>query len=206
MSASKIYFYPLWLRVWHFINALGILLLILTGIFMHWGIHGSVIHFQLVVKIHNYTGVLISLNYLLFFFGNLIFRNSRFYRLKMKGWSKRVMRQAGYYAFGMFKDQDAPFPLSEKRKFNPLQKYSYFFTMYMVLPFVIISGIGLLYPEIIVKELYNVSGVFLTAIFHAIMGFVISIFLLVHIYAASIGKNPLQNFKSIINGWHELNH
>ena len=206
MSSSKIYFYPLWLRFWHLINALGIIILIITGIFMHWGIHGTVIGFQFIVNMHNYTGVLISLNYLVFFFGNIIFKNNRYYRLKMKGWTKRVMRQAGYYAFGMFKGQEAPFPLSEKRKFNPLQKYSYFFTMYMVLPCVILSGIGLLYPELIVKELYNVSGVFLTAIFHAVMGFLISIFLTVHVYAASIGKNPLQNFRSIINGWHDLDH
>jgi len=50
-----------------------------------------------------------------------------------------------------------------------------------------------------------VSGIFMTAIFHASLGFLVSIFLVVHLYVASIGKHPLNNFKSIINGYHDLN-
>jgi thiosulfate reductase cytochrome b subunit len=206
MSESKVYFYPLWLRIWHSLNGLSILLLIITGFLMHYGIHGPSLNFYIIVKIHNYTGVILALNYLVFFFGNIIYGNKRFYRLKLKGWLQRIIKQANYYAFGMFQGQQSPYPLSEKRKFNPLQKFSYFFSMYLVLPLVIVSGIALLYPELIVEEIYNVSGVFLTALFHAGLGFVILMFLIVHVYAASIGKNPLQNFKSILNGWHELNH
>lgn len=206
MSESKIYFYPLWLRIWHSVNALCIIVLIITGFLMHYGIHGDLINFYLIVKFHNYTGIILALNYLVFFSGNIVFGNKRFYRLKIKGWLQRIVKQSEYYAFGMFKGQQSPFPLSEKRKFNPLQKFSYFFSMYLVLPLIIISGIALLYPEIIVEEIYDVSGVFLTALFHAALGFIILMFLIVHVYAASIGKNPLQNYKSIINGWHELNH
>ena len=74
--------------------------------------------------------------------------------------------------------------------------------MYMAVPFVIITGIGLLFPEIIIDQIYTFSGVFVTAIFHSALGFFISIFLIVHLYIASIGKSPLENFKSIITGWH----
>ncbi len=206
MSETKIYFYPVWLRVWHLINALCIIILIVTGFLMHWGIHGSGVGFSLIVKWHNFVGVLVSINYLIFLAGNIIFKNSRFYVLKIRGWYKRLIKQAMYYAFGMFKGEPYPFPLNEKRKFNPLQKSSYFFMMYFVFPLIIASGFGLLYPEVLVEEIYSVNGVFLTAIFHAALGFFVLIFLIVHVYAASIGKSPLENFKSIINGWHELNH
>ena len=30
-SENKVYFYPVWLRIWHGINALGIIVLIITG-------------------------------------------------------------------------------------------------------------------------------------------------------------------------------
>lgn len=76
--------------------------------------------------------------------------------------------------------------------------------MYLAVPILIASGFALLFPEIIVEEIYNVSGVLLTAIVHSAMGFFVSIFLVIHLYVASIGKSPLENFKSIINGWHHV--
>ena len=104
----------------------------------------------------------------------------------------------------MFHGMKAPYPLSEKRKFNPLQKYFYVFVMYLAVPIIIITGFGLLFPEIIVDEVYNFSGVFLTAVIHSALGFFVSIFLIIHIYVSTIGKNPLDNFKSIITGWHHF--
>jgi thiosulfate reductase cytochrome b subunit len=201
---TKLYFYPLWLRIWHGINAVGIIILIITGISMQWGVESSFIEFQLAVNTHNISGVVLTLNYLLFFIGNFATKNISFYLIKPKGFSKRLMKQAHYYAFGMFKGAPHPFPLSEKRKFNPLQKLSYVVVMYLFVPFVIISGFALLFPEIIIDRIYSCSGVLITAVAHSAAGFLISIFLIIHLYVASIGKNPAENFKSIINGWHNI--
>jgi thiosulfate reductase cytochrome b subunit len=76
--------------------------------------------------------------------------------------------------------------------------------MYLVVPIVIITGFALLFPEIILEKVYTLSGVFLTAVTHSAAGFFISIFLVIHIYVASIGKSPAENFKSIITGWHNI--
>lgn len=201
---TKLYFYPLWLRIWHGINALGIILLIITGISMQWGVESSFIEFQVAVKIHNISGVVVTLNYLLFFIGNIVTKNISFYLIKPKGFFKRLIKQANYYMYGMFRGMKSPFPLSERRKFNPLQKFAYVMVMYIFVPFVIISGFALLFPEIIIEKIYSLSGVLLTAVSHSVAGFFISIFLIVHLYVASIGKSPLENFKSIITGWHNI--
>jgi thiosulfate reductase cytochrome b subunit len=201
---TKLYFYPVWLRIWHGINAIGIILLIITGISMQSGIDSSFLSFQSSVNIHNISGVVVALNYLLFFIGNIVTQNVKFYMIKPMGFIKRPMKQAYYYAFGMFKGMKAPYPLSEKRKFNPLQKYAYVAVMYFLVPIVIISGFALLFPEIIIDRVYSLSGVFLTAVTHSAVGFFISIFLIIHLYVASIGKNPKENFKSIITGWHNI--
>ena len=204
MTANKIYFYPLWLRIWHAINAIGIILLIISGILMQSGMESSMINFNLNVNIHNISGFIVSLNYILFFLGNMFTNNYKFYIVKPKNFLKRPLKQAYYYTWGMFKGMKAPYPLSEKRKFNPLQKYFYLIIMYLVVPFVIISGFALLFPEIIIEKVYNVSGIFITAVLHSAFGFFISIFLIIHLYVASIGKSPLDNFKSIISGWHHV--
>lgn len=205
-SESKIYFYPVWLRIWHGINALGIIILIFTGISLQYSNPDfHLINFKLAINLHNIAGILVTLNYLLFFFGNMLTSNKKYYRLKLKGLAKRLKLQAMYYTSGMFKNQQPPFPLSEKRKFNPMQKVSYIFTMYLFVPGLILTGLALLFPETIIKEVYSFSGIFLTAVLHSSLGFLVSIFLVVHLYVASIGKHPSRNFKSILNGYHDIN-
>ena len=203
-TAKKIYFYPLWLRIWHGINAIGIIVLIVTGLSMQSGVENSFIHFATAVSVHNVAGILVTLSYFVYVAGNLFTNNGKFYIVKPKGFLKRPMKQARYYIYGMFKGEKSPYPLSEKRKFNPLQKYTYIFTMYIVVPLTIFTGIALLFPELIIEEVYNLSGIFLTAVFHTALGFFIALFLIIHLYIASIGKSPAENFKSMINGWHHV--
>ena len=204
-TTEKLYFYPVWLRIWHGINALGIITLIITGISMQSSITSShVLGFNTIVKLHNIAGTLVTLSYFIYFIGNVVTPNGKFYRIKPRGFFKRPIQQAIYYAWGMFHGMKPPYPISEKRKFNPLQKYAYVMVMYMAVPVVIVSGIALLFPEIILDKVYAFSGVFVTAVVHSAMGFFISIFLMIHLYIASIGKSPLENFKSIITGWHQV--
>lgn len=203
-SGHKIYFYPVWLRLWHAFNAIGILILIITGISMQSDMDSNVIGFNMTVNLHNIAGVVIFISYFVFFIGNLVTNNGRFYLIKMKGFFKRPYKQGLFYVWGMFHGEKYPFPLSEKRKFNPLQKYFYVLVMYLAVPIVIVTGLALLFPEIIIDKVYGISGVFMTAILHSAMGFFISIFLIIHLYIASVGKSPLENYKSMITGWHHV--
>lgn len=202
---NKIYLYPIWLRIWHGINAIGIILLILTGVRLQYSeLSLMPMDFKLAVQLHNIFGIIVTVNYFIFFIGNLITPNKKYYKIKPKGLVKRLTKQVDYYISGLFKGEESPFPISEKRKFNPLQKYAYIFVMYVFVPVAIVTGIALLFPELIIEKVYSVSGIFLTAVLHGSVGFLISIFLLIHLYVASIGKNPLDNFRSIINGYHDV--
>ena len=203
-SNNKLYYYPIWLRIWHGINAIGIILLIISGLSMNAGVESSFINFNVAVNMHNISGIVVSFNYLLFLIGNIVTDNSKFYIVKPKGFLKRPMKQAYYYIWGMFHGMKAPYPLSEKRKFNPLQKYFYILVMYLALPVIILTGFALLFPELIFEKIYNISGVLITAVLHSALGFIISVFLIIHLYVSSIGKSPLENFKSIITGWHHV--
>lgn len=205
IGTEKIYFYPVWLRVWHGVNALGIITLIITGVSMQSSVESSeVVGFNLIVNLHNIAGIVVAISYLAYFIGNMVTPNGKFYHVKIQGFFKRPVKQAYYYVWGMFHGKKSPYPLSEKRKFNPLQKYFYILVMYLAVPVVIVTGFALLFPEVIIDKVYTFSGVFVTAVLHSAMGFFISIFLIIHLYVASIGKSPLENFKSIITGWHHI--
>jgi len=205
--STKIYLYPLLIRIWHLINALAIIFLIITGISLQYSDPlYPFMRFDLAVAIHNICGILLAFNYIIFIVGNIITGNSKHYIFRIKGYISKLMKQSYYYSIGIFKGEAPPFPINESNKFNPLQQFSYVVIMYLVLPILIISGFGLLFPEIVINQLQKTSGIFITDMLHIIGGFIVSIFLFVYIYFCTIGKKPFKNFKSIITGWHEDNH
>ncbi len=74
------------------------------------------------------------------------------------------------------------FPLTEDRKFNPLQSFIYAIALYAGVPVLMLTGWGLLFPETVLREAFGVSGLLLTDLLDVITGFLLSIFLFVHIY------------------------
>ncbi len=201
--SEKIYLYPVWIRLWHWFNAILCLLLIITGVSMQYSDPAyPMIRFDWAVSIHDISGIILAINYILFTIGNLFTSNGRHYIFRKK-LLKNLIVQARYYAFGIFKREDPPFPISEKSKFNPLQKFSYIVIMHVIVPLVAISGIMLFFPEIIVFDVFGSKALHITDIIHVIMGFVISLFLVIHIYFCTIGLTPISNFKSMFTGFHE---
>lgn len=201
---AQIYHYPVWLRIWHAINAILIILLILSGISMQYANPDlPFIRFDIAVSMHNICGIALTINYLIFLIGNIASPNGRFYRLKVKGLGKRLWKQFKYYTFGVFKGEECPFPVTKQRKFNPLQKVSYIAIMYICIPILFLTGWALLFPETIAPQVAQYSGILLTALLHTIIGFIVSLFLLIHIYFCTFGKSPASNFKSILSGWQE---
>jgi len=204
MTTKKIYVYPVWVRLWHVLNAVCFILLILTGMSLHFTTtEGNFIRFDISVAIHNVAAIIITFNYGYFVMGNIVSSNGKHYKNWRKNLATNLWRQGRFYAFGIFKKEPHPFPVSEDNKFNPLQKIAYVIVMYLGMPLLIISGLGLLFPETIAYTVFGVSGLLLTDILHITMGFVLSLFLLIHIYLCTLGEKPLSLFKGMINGYHD---
>jgi len=204
MATSRIYLYPVWIRIWHVINAFMFILLILTGISLHYSSSGSnLIGFELSVGIHNACALIITFNYGVFVIGNMITKNGRYYRKWRKNLVPKLWKQFVFYAVGIFKREPHPFPITKKQKFNPLQKVAYVFAMYFGMPLLIISGIALMVPDLIAYKVFNVSGLIFYDVLHIVVGFVLSVFLLIHLYTCTLGDKPGTLFKSMINGYHE---
>lgn len=202
--SAKLYLYPGWLRFWHFLNAVLCLILIVTGLSMQYSMkEDAIISFGLAVNLHNICGTIFVFNYIIYFIGNIVTTNGKYYWRNWGGFIQQAMKQTRYYLLGTFQGEHTPFPVNEDRKFNPLQKIAYVAVMYFFVPLVMVSGIAMLYPDIIIPELSGISGMFLTDLAHIIAGFVISIFLLIHVYFCTFGTTATSNFKSIVSGYHE---
>jgi thiosulfate reductase cytochrome b subunit len=199
------YLYPKWIRAWHVINAVLFLILIVTGLSMQYTDKENasyVVGFAKAVKWHNFAAIILTINYIIFVTGNLFTKNGRYYKIGKENFLKELVSQLKYYSWGMFKGEKHPFPVTEERKFNPLQKLTYVLAMYVAVPLLIISGIGLLFPEITITSFLGMSGLLLTDILHITMGFFLSIFMLIHIYTCTLGAKPTSLFWGMISGYH----
>ncbi|MCJ7820546.1 MAG: cytochrome b/b6 domain-containing protein [Bacteroidales bacterium] len=203
--SKNFYHYPVWVRLWHVTNAVLCLFLIVTGFSMLYSnpANDLVVGFKRAVSMHNICGVLLTLSYTFFLFGNLFTSNGKHYLIALKGLGQRLYKQAYYYIYGYFVGEKAPFPITGDRKFNPLQQISYDAVMYFVIPLLFITGWALLFPDFILKKFLGFSGIFLTDQLHVVMGFLVVIFLFIHLYVSTMGKSPVSNFRSIVTGWHE---
>lgn len=162
-----------------------------------------VVGFARAVKWHNIAASFLTVNYIFFVAGNILSGNGKYYRISKNNFLADLGMQLKYYSLGMFKGEKHPFPVTLDRKFNPLQKLTYVLAMYLAFPLLIISGLGLLFPETVINRFFGISGMILTDILHITMGFFLSVFMIIHIYTCTLGARPTSLFKSMLSGYHE---
>lgn len=201
---KKIFLYPIWLRLWHWLNATLFLVLIVSGISLQYSNSSSLLMpFQQAMQIHNIAGISLSILFLFYLIFNIKTKNYKQYIPKIKGAFFEMKVQAKYYLHGVFVGAEHPFETTAKNKFNPLQKLTYFGIMFFMVPLVIITGWLLMFPELAPEQIFGMGGVWPMALLHITVGFLLNLFFVGHIYLATHGETPTSNFKSMITGWHE---
>lgn len=201
---EKLYLYPSWLRMWHWLNALLFLILIITGISLHYSNTSSLLMpFKTAMTMHNICGVLLSANYLFYVIFNIVSKNYKYYIPKLKGLMQRMIKQGLYYSYGIFKGEPHPYEVTKEEKFNPLQQLTYFGIMFFMMPLIVITGWFLMFPEYAPEQAFGVGGVTPMAVGHSVIGYLLSLFMFGHIYLATHGETVTSNFKSMVTGYHE---
>lgn len=205
MKKKRVYLYPLWLRIWHHVNAVLMIVLIVTGISMQYSDPKyPLIRFDIAVNFHQLAGILLTVSYFVFLFGVLFSAIGRYYLIRTEGFTTAFYRQMRYYLYGIFQGEKNPFQVNEHQKFNPVQLITYNLIMHAITPITFITGWALIFPETIVLNVWGYSGIMLTSLVHSIAGFFISIFLIIHLYVITLGPSPKEGFKPIIYGYHEI--
>ncbi len=130
---------PLWLRVWHGLQALLFLGLIATGLNMHYsGSAWAVIPFSVSVRAHNACGIATAVLWVVFVVWNAVSGRVRHYKPKDIHIIHSLVVQIRYYGYGMFRGD--PPPLSPGLRNNHVQQLGYIGVMYGLMPVSIASG------------------------------------------------------------------
>jgi thiosulfate reductase cytochrome b subunit len=200
LPEEKILLHPLTERIWHWFQAVCVVMLIITGAMLHWPekFPGC---FDWAVTLHNWFGILMILSFFMWLIYNLVTRRMSHYIPQSGEIPGGMLVQAQFYAFGIFKHEPHPFPPTEDNKFNPLQKITYLMKQLVLVPILLISGVLYMYPDFFKAFLDAIGGLKVLAIFHLLMGAVFASFLMAHLYLATTGETIGENFKAMIFGY-----
>ncbi len=201
--ANAVYVHPAPVRVWHWINAAGFIVLILTGFQIRYADQLGIMPLKDAITIHNYVGFAVIFNYfiwLAYYFGS---GRIQIYIPDFRNIAGFVVRQVKYYGYGIFKGEPNPHTMTPDNKFNALQQQSYLAIMFILLPAQMISGVFLWKIKGYAEYINILGGIKVIDTIHVILFFIFTAFILVHCYLATLGHTPLAHFKAMFTGYEE---
>ncbi|NVO14381.1 MAG: cytochrome b/b6 domain-containing protein [Rhodoplanes sp.] len=201
---TRIYLLPLWLRLWHWSNAVLIVILTVTGASLHFSdTHLTMVSFARAAQIHDIAGMTIVALYVFFLTANAVTGNWWQYIPKPPGIMARSLRVMRYYAFGIMRGERDPHEPTPDSNFNDMQASAYFAIMYLVMPVVMITGLIFLFPLTAPDRLFGLDGLFPVAVVHYMAGAAVVLFAILHVYLGTLGHTATSQYKTMITGWHE---
>lgn len=203
MKNSGAPLHPLLVRLWHWANALLIFVLVVTGAQLRFTGLGIFSDYGFVVALHKYAGYLLAIFFLFWIAAYAIAGGlATHYILSLRDIGS-IPGQLSYYIHGCFRGVVNPFKPTPSSKFNALQKLAYSFVMFIAMPLIIVTGI--LFGNIMDFHgiIHATGGIRVLDAIHVIVGYIFLIYLIVHLYMATLGKTPFSHTKAMITGREE---
>ena len=203
---QRIYIHPLPVRIWHWTNAAGFVLLILTGLQIRYLGAVRVLSFRTAVQLHNWIGFVLMANFLIWLGFYLFTDKIRVYHpeLSPRKHFLNTFRQMRYYGYGIFRGEPNPHHINPYAKFNALQSVMYQLIMIILVP--IQFGTGLLLWDVtrFARQVEFLGGLRVVDTVHVLLFIFFSGFLFMHVYLGSLGHTPSAHFKAMWTGWEEV--
>jgi len=202
---DQAYINPLPVRIWHWINALGFVLLVLTGAQLRYLDLFQLMSFEAAVKLHNWIGFAVIANYFIWL-GFYLFSDkiSNYHPvLDAKTFIRNYFLQLRYYTYGIFKGEHSPHHVQPYDKFNPLQKMTYQLVMLVAVPLQFATGLMMWNVRGFQRWIELAGGIRVVDTIHVLLFIFFVFFILVHAYMGALGQKPSTHFKEMITGYEE---
>jgi len=203
---QTIYVHPLPVRIWHWINACGCVLLVLSGIQVRYVGLVDLVSFRTAVAVHNWIGFVIIANFFVWLLFYMFSDRIRVYHpeLNLMKHFRGSLRQLLYYGYGIFKGDPNPHHVSIYRKFNPLQSMTYQIVMLLLLPVQAFTGVLLWDLSRFSSIVAFLGGVRVIDTVHVLIFIFFVWYIFVHAYLGTLGHTPTAHFKAMFTGYEEV--
>lgn len=182
-------------RFWHWTQAALIMLLLVTGFDVHGTYH--LMLFSKAVQLHNLAAYALLALWVLAIFWHFTTGQWRQYLPT----TNQLGAVIHYYLIGTFTGAEHPFRATTQAKHNPLQRLAYLWLKLLVSP--LIWGSGLLYLFYGQRQQLGYANIPLEyiALTHTAAAFMMLVFLIAHVYMATMGSSVWISIKPMITGY-----
>jgi thiosulfate reductase cytochrome b subunit len=206
MSKIKVYLQPTPIRIWHWLNALGIITLCVTGVQIRFPDHIHLFaNYKEAILLHNVAGLVVTFSFSLWFIYYALISHSmlKTYLPSKDDLQNGLMRQAKFYMLTYFLGWQNPHHATPENKFNPMQKSAYLAIMFVLVPLVCLTGLLLTNVSPMRDLVLMLGGLKILIAIHFLLACCLCAFLFTHVYLATLGKTPLAYIKPMWTGWEE---
>jgi thiosulfate reductase cytochrome b subunit len=203
---KKLYVNPLPVRIWHWANAFGFVLLIITGLQIRYVGQMNLLSFKTAVVLHNWIGFVLIANFFVWLGFYLFTDKIKVYHpeLSPTKYFKASFRQMQFYGYGIFRGDPNPHHVSAYRKFNPLQSMMYQIVMMILVPIQFFTGVLLWNVSRFSSTVEALGGVRVVDTVHVLLFIFFCGFIIIHVYLSSLGHTRSAHFKAMLTGYEEV--
>ena len=203
---KTLYVHPLPVRIWHWTNALGFILMILSGIQIRYIGLIDVVSFKAAVDLHNTAGFLLIGNFFVWLLFYLFSDKIRVYHPELSPIKHFTasFRQLKFYGYGIFKGQPNPHHVSVYHKFNAMQSMTYQIVMLLLVPVQFFTGVLLWDVDRYQSAISLLGGLRVVDTVHVLIFIFFAGFIFIHPYLASLGHTWSAHFKAMITGYEDI--
>ncbi len=195
---SRVMIYKRFERFWHWFQALLIFALLFTG----FEIHGSysVLGFGDAARLHTLAAWALIVLWLFAIFWHITTGEWRQY-IPTRNGLYPVIR---YYLIGTFTGAEHPYRKTTRAKHNPLQRLAYLFFKLMITPVIWLTGLLYLFYNDWPATLSGALELETVALVHTAAAFAMLIFIIAHVYMATMGAKVTSLIKPMVTGYEDL--
>jgi thiosulfate reductase cytochrome b subunit len=194
---QRVYLYSRFLRLWHWLQALLVITLLLTGFEVHGTIH--LFGYEEAAGYHRLAAWTLLGLWALAWFWHLTTGEWKQY---IPSPIDRILAMMRYYGLGIFKGDPHPFHKDRWHRHNPLQRMAYLSLHIMIGPVIWISGLAYIFYPYLAEYGMSLAPI---ALLHTLGAFLMLAFLIVHLYLAlTTSERPFSFLKGMITGYEEI--
>lgn len=201
---KRVEMYSAFERVWHWLQALTIILLLLTGVEIHapGGFH--LLGFARATWVHEALALFTIANAFLALFYHLATGAIRQFFPQPRDFFSLAIAQVTYYLRGIFTGAPHPFVHEPGRKLNVLQQVTYLVVLNLVLPAQVVTGVLMWKAQEWAPFVNRLGGLHRVAHVHVLCAWIFAAFIVMHVYLTTTGRTPLAHLRAMVLGWEEL--
>jgi Ni/Fe-hydrogenase b-type cytochrome subunit len=203
-ASRRVHMYDAYERIWHWLQASAILLLIFTGLIIHKPHLFGMFSFEYIVQVHNVLGFILLINAALALFYTLASGTIKRFFPEKDNFFGRAFEQAMFYSRGIFAGEGHPLEKTKQNRLNPLQQVTYLAILNILLPAQVITGVLIWGMQEWPQLAAALGGLPMLAPIHTFLAWAFSAFIVMHVYLTTTGETPLSGIKSMVSGWENL--